>query len=74
MLPSSALNRRIKVLVRILQKNKSNVIYNYVRAYVTKENVSIGATFKEINPVKHPEYVPRNYCKPIKPFTLNTYL
>lgn len=61
MLPSSVLNRRIKLLARILKNNQ--IIHNYVRAYVTSESVAIGNIIKEIKVVKHPEYVPRNYSK-----------
>lgn len=62
MLPASTLNRRIKVLLRILQNGNRNIIHNYVRTYVAKESVSIGTTLKEVKPVQRPEYVPRSYC------------
>lgn len=63
MLHTSASNRRIQYLVRVLNGTKPQIILNNVRAYVSKETVSIGNTIKELNEVQHPEYVPRNYCK-----------
>lgn len=66
MFRTSAPNRRIQYLIRILNSTKPNIAFNNIRTYVSKENVSIGNTIKELKPANCPAYVPRNYCK-VKP-------
>lgn len=56
-------NRRIRVLTRIL--NNYTVATANVKSYISNSAVSIGETVKEIKKAKHPEYVPKKYCKSV---------
>ncbi|KAF7279847.1 hypothetical protein GWI33_006655 [Rhynchophorus ferrugineus] len=57
-------NKRIQVLVKILNGGKSSGLFGgSTRAYVTKENVAIGDIVKDIKDVKSPQNVPRLYYK-----------
>lgn len=67
MLSVERVNRRIRVLTRILNGiNYSNVVTaNNVNSYISNAAVSIGGTLKEIKQARRPEYVPRIYCKSV---------
>lgn len=58
-------NRRLQVLLRILQHNKYGINCSNVRAYVTGTKVTIGEVTKNVKHTNRKEYVPQNYCKTI---------
>ncbi|KAK4880988.1 hypothetical protein RN001_004307 [Aquatica leii] len=60
---SAATNRRIQVLLRILQHNKYNLKSVNLRTLVSDTTVTIGEVSKKLKTTKKPEYVPRNYYK-----------
>lgn len=63
MLPCNPVSRRLSLLTRILGQANGKVSINNVRAYVTKDVVSIGGASKVVKEVLCPEYVPRAYCE-----------
>ncbi|KAF5299279.1 hypothetical protein FQA39_LY02452 [Lamprigera yunnana] len=60
---SATTNRRIKVLLKILQHNKFNFNVAHLRTVVSDATVSIGEVSIKSKKVGNPEYVPRNYYR-----------
>lgn len=57
-----AANRRLFVLLRILNQSLKPIV---VRKCSAEAKLNIGTVTKDIRKPKHPEFVPKKYCKSI---------